>query len=285
MMVVCESTNEIGKSIINQTLDVIYQPTFIESSPSLISMNASQTNIKLECNIDSNTPAKIVWFNEKNELINIGKTIDINISSAGDYSRIFSRIFGQFTCRVSSFGFQEIEKTIILVQNGLPTITGRTVYFTELRKNLEIKFSVLSIPQVFSDPVCTKLAINEDINLREIFTTGNKLKQYKFSQKFLDNQNTTADISFTIKDVSDNDFGMYNCSVSNSHGDNSFIFEIQLRPNDDRFIIVLSLSILFLVLLLTVVISVVLALFHMKMQRKNKSKIKSLFFNYILNDF
>jgi len=284
MVVVCESQNDIGKTTINRTLNVLYQPRFNKNPPSLITLNSSQTNIQLECNIDSNPPARIVWFNDKNELVNTGKTIDINISFSGDYSRIFSKIYGQFTCRVSSLGYQEIERTITLVRNGLPTITGKSMYLAEPGKDLEIKFSVLSIPQVFSNPVCTKLAIDEDITLRQVFAYKKQLKQYKFNEKFLDNDNITADISFIIQTISEDDFGMYNCSVSNSYGENSFIFEVQIRPSDDRFIIVLSLSILFLVLLLTVIISVVLAIFHMKVkERKNKSKFFILkFLNQVI---
>ena len=45
----------------------------------------------------------------------------------------------------------------------------------------------------------------------------------------MDQNNMTSILSFSIGSVQDSDFGVYNCTVTNSIGANSFIFEIQLK--------------------------------------------------------
>ena len=71
--------------------------------------------------------------------------------------------------------------------------------------------------------------IKDDIKLMQTYTNVMRLvsKRYKFNEEFQDENNISSDISFVIRAVSENDFGVYNCTIGNSFGENSFIFEVQ----------------------------------------------------------
>ncbi len=57
----------------------------------------------------------------------------------------------------------------------------------------------------------------------------NNQKKYDLLKEYTDSNNVSSIISFEIKAVTDSDFGVYNCTVTNVIGSNSFIFEIQLK--------------------------------------------------------
>ena len=54
-------------------------------------------------------------------------------------------------------------------------------------------------------------------------------RSYTLDREYMDQNNMTSILSFSIGSVQDSDFGVYNCTVTNSIGANSFIFEIQLK--------------------------------------------------------
>ena len=65
------------------------------------------------------------------------------------------------------------------------------------------------------------------IKLRQMFSPVAKQKIYQFRKGSTDEAGITRDIHFAIKSITDDDFGVYNCTVANAYGTNSFIFEIQ----------------------------------------------------------
>ena len=234
MTVVCESENEVGRTSINQTLNVSYPPRFVEESPKLVALNDSQKAVRLKCSVDSNPVAPVTWYNENSEKIQIGSELEISINQTSlvdHHTSSYTRIYGRFRCQAAISGYNAIQRETVLVRNGIPTITGKTLYLTETNAELDLQFSVLSSPDFSANPVCTKLSIDKEINLRQTFKPVNTdLNRYVFSKVYTDNGNKIAsEISFKIKSISEEDFGVYNCTVFNSYGTNSFIFEVQAK--------------------------------------------------------
>jgi len=271
LSLICQNQNEIGKSLVNYTLNILYPPTFMDTPKPIINLNYTQNYISLRCSADSNPPAMIVWLKGRSEIVHIGEYLDLNTQLSGtDY--LYSRVYGEYTCRAKSTGHKDLDFTTNIITNGMPAITGESVYFAEKDKNLNIKFSILSSPELKTNPACTKLSIKKEIILRQIFLPTRGHRSYKLDRQYTDQNNMTSILTFSIGSVQDSDFGVYNCTVANSIGANSFIFEIQLKADNSKFVIALSTAILFLVLFLTVIVTIVIIMFHLKLKAKMRKK-------------
>ena len=113
----------------------------------IINLNYTQNYISLRCSADSNPPAMIVWLKGRSEIVHIGEYLDLNTQLSGtDY--LYSRVYGEYTCRAKSTGHKDLDFTTNIITNGMPAITGESVYFAEKDKNLNIKFSILSSPEL-----------------------------------------------------------------------------------------------------------------------------------------
>lgn len=194
--------------------------------------------------MDSNPTVPVVWYNEMNEKIQIGSELEINIDqqTAGyEYVSSYTRQYGRFRCQAGA-----IQRETVLVRNGMPAITGKTLYLAETLSDLDVKFSVLSSPDFETNPICTKLSIDKEINLRQMFTPiRTESNRYAFSKQYTDGNEVASEISFRIKSISEQDFGVYNCTVFNSYGTNSFIFEVQSKGSYYKDRIIFSDNFLF----------------------------------------
>ncbi len=141
----CFNENSIGKSLINHVLNITYPPQFKESLEPILIITNSRDTIKLSCKVDSNPPAQVVWFRNDNEIVGHGDSYEIkNIQS-----EFTTKIIYQIGCRCSTGSkYKEINSKTFLITNGIPLITGETIYFAENQRNFLAKFNVLSSPEL-----------------------------------------------------------------------------------------------------------------------------------------
>ena len=136
------------------------QPKFIETPQELIVVNNNKTKIlTLNCMVDSNPAANVIWLRNDIELIEIGNRLKLEDFSVGS----------QYTCKATNQYFEAVNFTTtvlvegnlllkkILIKNknfllkkktGPPTIIGEKFYTIVKNDYLNVDFKVLSNPQI-----------------------------------------------------------------------------------------------------------------------------------------
>ena len=109
----CFNENSIGNSVIKHLLNVSYPPQFKESLRSVININNPKEQVSLNCKVDSNPPAQIIWLKNDKDIVGYGETFELKNIQFDAYSRVFYQI----GCVVNT-KFDQIYSKTLIVTNG-----------------------------------------------------------------------------------------------------------------------------------------------------------------------
>lgn len=190
----------------------------------------------------------IFWLKNDKEVVQIGEKL--NLRKKGE---TVNHLNAEYTCQARSTVFKTISTRTSVITQGLPTIIGESIFYSACEHDVDIDITVLSNPayQVFSTttksynglrvflndfiiflfqfgPICTRVKENNSQALEIILPIRNHLK-YDLERHDLDELKVSTKYRLRIKHMTDDDFGNYNCTVTNKYGTRIYAFEIKKK--------------------------------------------------------
>ncbi|KAG4072903.1 hypothetical protein HA402_006583 [Bradysia odoriphaga] len=270
-IVKCVAQNAVGISSDSETLDVIYQPTFIKR-PTNVEADIDEI-VYLYCEVDANPPSEIIWvfdpidrvyYNTEFRFSAIGRPVkfpnhfQINLQPrVVDVSNKLeiiasSQTSGRYFCKANSPGFQEIQAEATVTIKGPPKIVSSNQQYAHSNQQFDdIECSVHSIPKAkhISWAFNGKLIdINNDL-------------RFSLREEVLDDGIKSI---LTIMENNFDYFGKYSCIVINSYGSDTLEIEFG-EPRKYSMIILGVGSALILIIL---VCGLFIIIFCMKINKK-----------------
>ncbi|CAG5025008.1 unnamed protein product, partial [Parnassius apollo] len=243
----CEVHNVVGKSADSKTLEVAYGPKFKVKPQDVEGDSGSIAT--LNCIVDGHPQPKITWLRYEHErVIRVGKTSNLTMT-------VTKQSAGQYWCRASVEGYQDIEAPAMVFVKGPPRIVSNKTQYGVEGNSVRIECISFSVPK--PDFVIWTFGGHELNSFHN--------HEYTFLEETLTDRMTKS--TLIIHESQSKHFGTYNCSVSNSYGTDSI--EIQLIP-DKSFNLFIICGVAAVVIIILVVV-----LFTMLCQRKsNKTDVK-----------
>ncbi|XP_059093510.1 irregular chiasm C-roughest protein-like [Tigriopus californicus] len=250
-IVKCEVSNKIGKSEETETLNINYSPKFIEK-PKDVSGERDQ-DATLTCEVDGNPATSYTWFKNGDFQTVRGYTSKLTV-------KISEATIGKYICRASVKDFQEISASAEIMMKGPPHIIRRnSIQYGYEGTTIRLTCDAFAIPPPNTiiwgmhgyslPPSSDHYAIEEE---------GRK-----------DGMKSTL----IIHDSVEADFADYNCTVRNSHGEDSFVITLE-QQNSLPIVIILSAIIGGIILTMFVIMVMVVCrktTFTMKREKAGKS--------------
>ncbi len=84
-------------------------PKFIETPNEIIIVKNKTKSLTLNCIVDSNPEANIIWLRNEIELIEIGSNLKLNDFTIGS----------EYTCKASNKYFEAINSTVSVIVEGI----------------------------------------------------------------------------------------------------------------------------------------------------------------------
>ncbi|KAG6463463.1 hypothetical protein O3G_MSEX013886 [Manduca sexta] len=204
----CEVHNNVGRSADTKTLEVLYGPIF-SMKPENVE-GESGAMVTLTCLVEGHPIPKITWLRyESDRFIRVGKSPNLTLT-------VSQHSAGQYWCRASVEGRQEVEAPVTVFIKGPPKImSNRTQYGVE-GDSVRIECISLSVPK--PDYVMWTF------DGHEINSFHNQ--EYAFLEESLADRLTKSTLIIRRSEMKH--FGSYNCTVINAYGLDSM--EIRLIP-------------------------------------------------------
>ncbi|CAH0718484.1 unnamed protein product, partial [Brenthis ino] len=245
----CEVQNEVGKSAESKTLEVSYGPVF-RTKPQNVEGDIGAT-ATLSCIADGHPSPKVLWLRyERDKIIRVGKSANLTVT-------INKQSTGQYWCRVSVEGYQDIEAPAMVYLKGPPKIMSNQTQYGVEGDSVHVECISFSVPK--PDLVIWAFGGSEINSFHN--------EEYVFLEESLTDGMTKS--TLVIRNSQTRHFGSYNCTVSNAYGSDSV--EINVIPDKSiplMAMIVVGAAITIVIL----IIMLALMLCHRKTHKSDSKK-------------
>ncbi|CAH2061857.1 unnamed protein product, partial [Iphiclides podalirius] len=244
----CEVHNVVGTSADSKTLEVAYGPKF-RIKPQTVEGD-SGTTATMHCVVEGHPQPKVTWLRYENDrVIRVGKSSNLTVT-------VSQQSAGQYWCRASVEGYQDVETPAMVFVKGPPKIvSNRTQYGVE-GDSVKIECISFSVPK--PDFMIWTYGGNEINSFHN--------HEYAFLEESLSDRMTKS--TLIIRDSQAKHFGTYNCSVSNSYGTDSA--EINLIPDKTLNVFIIACG----AATAAVFILLIMLLIMICHRKSNKSDVK-----------
>ncbi|XP_045457290.1 irregular chiasm C-roughest protein-like [Melitaea cinxia] len=244
----CDVQNEVGNSAESKTLEVSYGPAF-KAKPQNVEGDVG-TTATLSCLVDGHPQPKVLWLRyDHDKIIRAGKNSNLTVT-------INKQTAGQYWCRASVDGYQDIEAPAMVYVKGPPKIMSNKTQYGVEGGSVHIECLSFSVPK--PDLVIWNFAGNE------IDSFNNH--DYVFLEESLADGLTKS--TLVIRKSEAKHFGPYNCTASNAYGSDSA--EIILIPDKTvPFMVIVGA-----VSSITIVILIIMLVVMLCHRKTNKSDVK-----------
>ncbi|KAK6173116.1 hypothetical protein SNE40_016635 [Patella caerulea] len=192
----CEATNEVGSTKRHHKLDVHFGPKFI-GSPKHATVDLGD-DVSLHCQADGNPTPSIIWTKKGSNHV-LGSTPTYKIQS------VKKKDMSIYICTATVMGFSEISREIYLLQNGPPRIMSEVQQYASKGDTARVECLTYSAPLPQN---IVWLRNGQPINYASSGRFSAKEEDLPFGRKS----------TLQILNIHEDDFGDFNCSVSNSYG-------------------------------------------------------------------
>ncbi|CAH1797854.1 unnamed protein product [Owenia fusiformis] len=193
----CEATNSVGSSKQSFLLNVEYGP-FFTGNPQHAAVDVGE-DATLQCNVEGNPPPTIIWMRKGSNKIR-GSASKMTITNVRESD------FGVYTCAATVIGFDEISTDVFLMKNGPPIIQSEDEQFAMSGSEALIECAAQSVPKP------SEIKWFKDGSPIDFTNTA----RYSLIEK---DTPTLRKSIVKIEGVSSEDFGEFNCTVSNGYGE------------------------------------------------------------------
>nr|XP_026483917.1 irregular chiasm C-roughest protein-like isoform X1 [Vanessa tameamea] len=244
----CDVQNEVGNSAESKTLEVSYGPAF-KSKPQNVEGDIGST-ATLTCLVDGHPQPKVLWLRyDRDKIIRAGKSSNLTVT-------INKHSAGQYWCRASVEGYQDIEAPAMVYVKGPPKIMSNKTQYGVEGGSVHIECVSFSVPK--PDLVIWTFAGNEINSFHN--------HEYVFLEESLPDGLTKS--TLVIRKSEAKHFGPYNCTALNAYGSDSA--EINLIPDKSiPFVVIVGAG-----SSITVVILIIMLVIMLCHRRTNRSDVK-----------
>ncbi|XP_069363228.1 irregular chiasm C-roughest protein-like isoform X2 [Maniola hyperantus] len=233
----CEVQNQVGKSADSKTLEVSYGPAF-RTRPQNVEGDIGSA-ATLTCLVDGHPQPKVLWMRyEQDRVIRVAKSANLSVT-------INKQTAGQYWCRASVEGYQDIEAPAMVYVKGPPRIMSNQTQYGVEGGSVHIECVSFSVPK--PDLVIWSFGGSELNSFHN--------HDYVFLEESLPDGLTKS--TLIIRESQMKHFGPYNCTVSNAYGTDSM--EINVIPDKSIPLIVIvctgsSITIVILIIMLSIML-------------------------------
>ncbi|XP_077985400.1 kin of IRRE-like protein 3 [Glandiceps talaboti] len=200
--IMCRVTNTAGKGNASRTLTVQYGPR-ITKPPEDTAVDIGST-ATFQCEAVGNPTPKITWKR-------LGSNVMLSGMSTLQIDKVHDTDFGVYVCTAHVPGFEDATTTATLHINSAPIITSNPIQYAELHKTA----SLLCFTN--TRPLPDKMEWEWEGGSIESGRDG------RYSASIVDVEVYGGKLSnLTIRKVNRGDFMVYNCTVTNSMGIETF---------------------------------------------------------------
>ncbi|XP_068624517.1 irregular chiasm C-roughest protein-like [Battus philenor] len=243
----CEVHNGVGKSADTKTLEVAYGPKFKIKPQSVEGDSGSVAT--MYCVVDGHPQPRVTWLRYENErIIRVGKSTNLTVTVSKESA-------GQYWCRASVDGYQDIETPAMVFVKGPPKILSNKTQYGVEGDSVRIECISFSVPK--PDFVIWSFGGNEINSFHN--------HEYAFLEETLSDQMSKS--TLIIRESQSKHFGEYNCSVSNSYGTDTIEINLVLDKSLNLIIVVSGAA--GAVILILIVMPVILC-----RHKSNKTDVK-----------
>lgn len=201
-VITCEAENTVGSTTVDHRLNILYGPKF-KGEPSHVSVDIGD-RAELKCEAEGNPTAEISW--RKSEQFH-----KLHVSSTYVIPHVRKEHFGVYVCTATVLGFSEVSKDVYLTENGPPKIMSDAVQYATAKSDGHLQCMTISSPK----PDSIKWTRGGSrIDYAGRFSTQEE--ELPYGRKSI----------LQILNIQDEDFGEYNCSVTNSRGKTNIIIKL-----------------------------------------------------------
>lgn len=196
----CEGTNTVGSSRAEKVLNVEYGPR-INHITEVVGADLGKP-ADLECLADGNPEPSVIW-RRKDRVSQAHRTL--STKSKYHIDQVNSQSFGWYVCTASVVGFPEFSREVMLLRNEEPNMRSEKQQMATEGERGKIECLTNSIPKPTSI----------------IWVKHGKEINFAMSGRFSkEDKNLAYGVKSTlhIQVVQSGDFGVYNCTVTNSYG-------------------------------------------------------------------
>ncbi|CAL1543240.1 unnamed protein product [Lymnaea stagnalis] len=196
----CEATNTVGSTRVEKNLIVEYGPR-INHITEVVGADLGKS-ADLECLADGNPEPSVIW-RRKDRATLAHRTL--STKSKYHIDQVNSQSFGWYVCTASVVGFPESSREAMLLRNDEPNMRSEKQQMATEGERGKIECLTNSIPKPIS---ITWLKSGKEINFAMSGRFSKEDKNLAYGVKS----------TLHIQVVQSGDFGVYNCTVSNSYG-------------------------------------------------------------------
>ncbi|RWS04821.1 irregular chiasm C-roughest protein-like protein, partial [Dinothrombium tinctorium] len=205
--IACEVKNSVGTTKVSHTLNVRFAPMFKSSPVTVFAADLGQ-EVKLTCDVDGNPKPKIIWLFDGSPKV-LGTDSELKIPEM-NYEKS-----GKYVCRASVEGFEEIWASTLVFIKGAPRVKSNPVQYGVEGERVRVECIVHSIP-----PPSKVLWFR---NSQSIET--DKKRGIEVTEEEEPSLSQIRSVLLLHK-AHKEDFGAYNCSVSNEFGSDYMIITL-----------------------------------------------------------
>ncbi|XP_052742688.1 irregular chiasm C-roughest protein [Bicyclus anynana] len=233
----CEVQNQVGKSADSKTLEVSYGPAF-RTRPQNVQGDIG-SSATLTCLVDGHPQPKVYWMRyEQDRIIKVAKSSNLTLT-------ISKQTAGQYWCRASVDGYQDIEAPAMVYVKGPPKIMSNQTQYGVEGGSVHIECVSFSVPK--PDLVIWSFGGYELSSFHN--------QEYVFLEESLPDGLTKS--TLIIRESQLKHFGSYNCTVSNAYGTDSV--EINVVPDKSiPLIVIVCTGSLITIVILIIMLAVML---------------------------
>ncbi|XP_060593093.1 irregular chiasm C-roughest protein-like [Ruditapes philippinarum] len=201
----CEATNSVGSTSVEHAMNILYGPLFKDKEPQHVPVDVGE-RAELRCEADGNPTAEVTWRRQ-------GKYTVLHTSSTYVIPSVREGMFGVYTCTATVLGFNEISRDIYVTENGPPEIISDVTQYGEKDEQIMILCMSISSPK----PIFIWSRNGEPIDYATSgrFSTSEEPLPYG-GKSYLQ-----------IINAKEEDFGVYNCTVTNGKGMASLMITLE----------------------------------------------------------
>nr|XP_018900895.1 PREDICTED: irregular chiasm C-roughest protein-like isoform X1 [Bemisia tabaci] len=218
-IVKCKVKNAVGESEDSETLFISYGPVFRQKPHSV--QVEENSHLTLTCDVDGNPTPEINWFHRGTNSI-VGSSANLSIIATSDKA-------GRYTCQATVRGFPPIEADATVILKGPPTIVSHRLQFGVPGDSVELECIAYSIPPP------QKFVWMHNGQELDLSTSGDYVEMKEHIPGGIKSK-------LTVREAQQYNFGVYNCSVSNQYGSDTF--EIILKPQKNFPLLMLLAAII-----------------------------------------
>lgn len=191
----CEGSNSVGSTSQEHSMNILFGPKFKNEAQHVSADNGQRAELK--CEAEGNPTAEITWRRQ-------GKYQVLHTSSTYVIPSVKSGMFGIYTCTATVLGFNEISMDIYVTENGVPEIVSDATQFATLGGTALIQCMSISSPK----PIFVWSSNGQPID----YSTAGRFTVIEEGLPY------GGKSRLQILNVKPEDFGTYNCTVTNGRG-------------------------------------------------------------------